>query len=208
MEKLESLLDAEVDTYLLMLRERNEIKDLVSGNVSKKTYAEFLLTFYIIEYLSQRAVNMASINTRDSNSYLSKRFHSCAQGELGHAETALRDLRNLGQNETDPFSIKTVKEYDRFLQDAAENFPLAILGHSYLFENASGILFPEVAEIPFPSLFIEIHAKEDPMHSVAIKKTVRRIEVDLSDQDKRRIVQFAKESGELLMRLFDVLRQS
>ncbi len=205
MEKLESLLDAEVSAYLLMLRKKNEVKDLINGTVSKETYTKFLLAFYIIEYLSQRAVNMASINTQDSNSYLSKRFHSCAQGELGHAEVAIRDLRDLGQTEIDPFSIKTVKEYDQFLQDAAENFPLAILGHSYLFENASGILFPEVKENPFPSLFIEVHAKEDPIHSLAIKKTIRRIEGDLSDQDKHRITQFAKESGDHLIHLFDVL---
>lgn len=205
MEKLESLLDTEVKTYLQRVMDREETKKLVSGNLDRATYARFLLTFYIIESLSQRAVNMASVNTRDSDPYLSKRFHSCAQGELGHAEIALRDLRDLGEEETNPFSIDIVREYDEFLQDAAERFPLAILGHSYLFENVSGLLFPEVKLPPGPSTFIEVHAKEDPIHSVAIKKTVRRAEKDLGTEDIEEIVRFSRESGDYLMRLFDSL---
>ena len=103
MEKLESLLDIEVETYLRRVKDKEEIKDLVSGNLSRETYARFLFTFYIIEFLSQRAVNMASINTKDSDPYLSKRFHSCAQGELGHAEIALRDLKGSRREGDQPF---------------------------------------------------------------------------------------------------------
>lgn len=205
MEKLESLLDIEVETYLRRVKDKEEIKDLVSGNLSRETYARFLFTFYIIEFLSQRAVNMASINTKDSDPYLSKRFHSCAQGELGHAEIALRDLKDLGEKETNPFCLEIVREYDEFLQNAAEQFPLAILGHSYLFENVSGLLFPEVETVPDPSTFIEVHAKEDPAHSLAIKKTVRRIEKDLGKEKIEKIVHFSRKSGDYLMRLFDSL---
>ena len=67
MEKLESLLDIEVKTYLQRVKSKEEVKDLVSGNLTRETYARFLFTFYIIEFLSQRAVNMASINTKDSD---------------------------------------------------------------------------------------------------------------------------------------------
>ena len=205
MEKLESLLDIEVETYLQRVKNKEEVKDLVSGNLTRESYARFLLTFYIIEFLSQRAVNMASINTKDSDPYLSKRFHSCAQGELGHAEIALRDLKDLGEKEINPFCLKIVREYDEFLQNAAEQFPLAILGHSYLFENVSGLLFPELETVPDPSTFIEVHAKEDPAHSLAIKKTVRRIEKDLGEEKIEKIVQFSRQSGDYLMRLFDSL---
>lgn len=205
MEKLESLLDIEVETYLQRVKNKEEVKDLVSGNLTRESYTRFLLTFYIIEFLSQRAVNMASINTKDSDPYLSKRFHSCAQGELGHAEIALRDLKDLGEKEINPFCLKIVREYDEFLQNAAEQFPLAILGHSYLFENVSGLLFPELETVPDPSTFIEVHAKEDPAHSLAIKKTVRRIEKNLGEEKIEKIVQFSRQSGDYLMRLFDSL---
>ncbi len=205
MEKLEALLDIEVETYLRRVKDKQEIKDLVSGNLSRETYAKFLFTFYIIEFLSQRAVNMASINTKDSDPYLSKRFHSCAQGELGHAEIALRDLKDLGEKEVNPFCLEIVREYDEFLQNAAEQFPVAILGHSYLFENVSGLLFPELETVPDPSTFIEVHAKEDPGHSLAIKKTVRKIEKDLGKEKIEKIVQFSRQSGDYFMRLFDSL---
>ena len=205
MENLESLLDIEVETYLRRVKDKEEIKDLVSGSITRKTYARFLFTFYIIEFLSQRAVNMASISTKDSDPYLSRRFHSCAQGELGHAEIALRDLRDLGEKESNPFCLEIVREYDEFLQSAAERFPLAILGHSYLFENVSGLLFPEIETVPDPSTFIEVHAKEDPVHSMAIKRTVKKVEETLSTEDIEKIVQFSRESGDYLMRLFDSL---
>lgn len=205
MENLESLLDIEVETYLRRVKDKEEIKDLVSGSITRETYARFLFTFYVIEFLSQRAVNMASISTKDSDPYLSRRFHSCAQGELGHAEIALRDLKDLGEKESNPFCLEIVREYDEFLQSAAERFPLAILGHSYLFENVSGILFPEIETVPDPSTFIEVHAKEDPVHSMAIKRTVKKVEETLSTEDIEKIVQFSRESGDYLMRLFDSL---
>ncbi len=205
MGKLESLLDIEVEDYLRRVKDREETKKLVSGDLDRETYVRFLLTFYIIEFLSQRAVNMASVNTKDSDPYLSKRFHSCAQGELGHAEIALRDLKDLGEKKINPFCLEIVREYDGFLQDAAERFPLAILGHSYLFENVSGLLFPEVNTPPGPSTFIEVHAKEDPIHSVAIKKTVRRIEKDLGEEKIEEIIRFSRKSGDYLMQLFDSL---
>lgn len=205
MERLESLLDAEVKTYLRRVRDKEETKNLVSGNLTRETYARFLFTFYIIEFLSQRAVNMASINTKDSDPYLSRKFHSCAQGELGHAEIALRDLKDLGEKVTNPFCLEIVREYDEFLQNAAERFPLAILGHSYLFENVSGLLFPELETVPEPATFIEVHAREDPAHSLAIKKTVRRIEKDLGEEEIEQIIRFSRESGDYLMRLFDSL---
>ena len=205
MEKLESLLDVEVETYLRRVKDKEEIKNLVSGNLTRKTYVRFLLTFYIIEFLSQRAVNMASINTKSSDPYLSKRFYSCAQGELGHAELALRDLKDLGEKEINPFCVEVASEYDEFLQNAAEQFPLAILGHSYLFENVSGLLFPEIETVPDPSTFIEVHAKEDPVHSMAIRRTVKKVEETLSGEEIERIVQFSRESGDYLMRLFDSL---
>ena len=205
MENLESLLDIEVETYLRRVKDKEEIKDLVSGSITRETYARFLFTFYVIEFLSQRAVNMASISTKDSDPYLSRRFHSCAQGELGHAEIALRDLRDLGEKESNPFCLEIVREYDEFLQSAAERFPLAILGHSYLFENVSGLLFPEIETVPDPSTFIEVHAKEDPVHSMAIKRTVKKVEETLSREDTEKIVRFSRESGDYLMRLFDSL---
>ncbi len=205
MKKLESLLDTQVQTYLHRVKNKEEIKNLVSGKITWKNYARLLFTFYIIEFLSQRAVNMASINTQNSNPYLSKRFHSCAQGELGHAEIALRDLRNLGEKEINPFCLEIVRKYDEFLQNAADQFPLAILGHSYLFENVSGLLFPEIETVPYPSMFIEVHAKEDPIHSLAIKKTVRKVEENLSEEEIERIAQFSKESGDYLIGLFDSL---
>lgn len=205
MERLESLLDAEVKNYLRRVKDKEETKNLVSGNLTRETYARFLFTFYIIEFLSQRAVNMASINTKDSDPYLSRKFHSCAQGELGHAEIALRDLKDLGEKVTNPFCLEIVREYDEFLQNAAEQFPLAILGHSYLFENVSGLLFPELETVPEPSTFIEVHAREDPAHSIAIKKTVRRIEKDLGEEEIEQIIRFSRESGDYLMRLFDSL---
>lgn len=202
MENLERALDNEVNGYLQQIRDMDDVRALISGEVEKDTYVKFLKTFYLIEFLSQRAVNMASINLEDKDPYLSKKFHSCAIGELGHAEIALRDLKDLGEDIDNPFESSVVSEYDRFLQEGAEDFPLAILGHSYLFENVSGILFPESAELGYPSKFIEVHAKEDPGHSLAIKRTVRNIEEKLDEEEVEKIIQFSKKSGEFLLRLF------
>ncbi|MGH7885026.1 MAG: hypothetical protein ACRENO_04950 [Thermodesulfobacteriota bacterium] len=202
-EKLESILDNEVNKYLTEIKEKKEVKDLVSGEIEKDTYVKFLKTFYLIEFLSQRAVNMASIYTEEKYPYLSKKFHSCAVGELGHAEIALKDLKDMGEDIDDPFKNSLVKEYDRFLQKEAENFPLSILGHSYLFENVSGTLFPESGDISFPSRFIKVHAKEDPGHSIAIKRTVRNIEDNLDQHEIEKIIQFSRKSGDYLLKLFE-----
>lgn len=203
MENLEKALDKEVSGYLEDIRSRDDVKALIAGEIPKETYIKFLKTFYLIEFLSQRAVNMASINLESDDPYLSKKFHSCAIGELGHAEIALRDLKDLGEDITNPFESSVVTEYDRFLQEEAEAFPLSILGHSYLFENVSGILFPESTELNYPSKFIEVHAKEDPGHSLAIKRTVRNIEERLNEEEIDKIIQFSRKSGEFLLKLFE-----
>ena len=203
MNKLEDLLDKEVENYLEMIEDKEEVKNLLSGNISEESYKKFLKTFYVIEYLSQRAVNMASINTEESNPYLSKRFHKCAVGELGHAEIALKDLKNLGENKIDISQTDIVEEYDSFLQEAAEDFPLGILGHSYLFETVSAILFNKDFSTNYPSKFIEVHAKEDPGHSIAIKRTLREVEKDIDETEITQIINFSNKSGEFLIKLFD-----
>ena len=203
MNNLEELLDNEVNSYLQKMQDKEEVKSLLSGNISTEIYKKFLRTFYLIEFLSQRAVNMASIVIEDENPYLSKRFHSCAQGELGHAEIAMKDYKDMGGENFNPFDIDIVNEYDEFLQNTAEKFPIGILGHSYLFENVSGLLFPNHQSTNFPSKFIEVHAKEDPGHSLAIKRTVRNIENDLSDEEINKIINFSRKSGDYLMQLFE-----
>ena len=205
MKTLEESLDEEVKSYLNKVEQRDEFKSLISGNISRCLYIKFLKTFYIVEFLSQRAVNMASIVTEKNNPYLSKRFHHCAQGEFGHAEIALKDLNDMNGGNINPFEIDVVSKYDEFLQDTAVNFPLGILGHSYLFENVSGLLFPNYQPSEFPSKFIEIHAKEDPGHSLAIKRTVRNIEKDLDKEDITKVINLSKESGNYLMETFETV---
>ena len=205
MGALEELLDEEVKSYLNKVKRKKEVKSLISGNIGKCTYEKFLKTFYIIEFLSQRAVNMASVVTEKDAPYLSKRFHSCAQGELGHAEIALKDFKDMGGESINPFEIEIVNKYDEFLQDTAVNFPLGILGHSYLFENVSGLLFPDHQSTEFPSKFIEVHAKEDPGHSLAIKRTVRNIEKDLDEEEITKIIDLSKQSGNYLMEIFETV---
>jgi len=206
MNTLEARLDREVITYLNKVEDMEEVKALFSGEISKDDYVRFLKTFYIIECISQKAVNLASKMTKEENPYLSKRFDVCAKGELGHAEIALEDLNGLGVGEVDLSEISTASEYDSLLQECAYNFPLGILGHSYLFENASGAMFPRYNPLNFPCKFVEVHAKEDPGHSLAIKRTVRNIENDLNDEDQQRIIAFAKQSGEYLLELFESMK--
>jgi len=83
MNRLEARLDREVITYLTKVEDMPEVKALLSGTISKDGYVRFLKTFYIIEDISQRAVNLASERTREENPYLSKRLQVCAKGELG-----------------------------------------------------------------------------------------------------------------------------
>jgi len=206
MNSLEAKLDWLVIAYLNDVEDMKEVKALISGEISKDDYIRFLKTFYIIEHISQKAVNLASKMTKEENPYLSKRFDVCAKGELGHAEIALEDLKGLGVGEVGLSEVSIATEYDGLLQECAHEFPLGILGHSYLFENASGAMFPKHKNLNFPSKFVEIHAKEDPGHSLAIKRTVRNIENDLSDDEQERILAFTKKSGEFLLNLFHSLK--
>ena len=203
MSNLESSLDNEVQNYLELLRNNENVKNLQSGSITLNIYKKFLKTFYFIEDLSQMAVNKAAQNTADTNPYLSKRFEVCAKGELGHAQIALEDLKNIGEESIDSDNRELIDEYNEFLQKEADEYPLGILGHSYLFENVSGILFPENEPLEYPSKFIEVHAKEDPGHSLAIKRTVRKIEDELDSSDIERIIAFSKKSGEYLIKVFE-----
>lgn len=203
MSRLEQHLDKEVENYLEIVESKPEVKKLQNGSISSDIYRKFLKTFYIIECLSHKAVKRASQKTASFDPYLSKRFHLCAQGELGHAEIALKDLSNLGEKDFELNNKQIVDEYDNFLQKHADNYPLGILGHSYLFENVSGILFPKGKPIDFPSKFIEVHAKEDPRHSQAIKKTVRHIEKGISDDDIEKIIGITRKSGSYLLKVFE-----
>ncbi|MGI9533382.1 MAG: hypothetical protein ACR2NW_00385 [Thermodesulfobacteriota bacterium] len=205
MSNLESRLDEEVHSYLQIVETKEEVKELQSGNVTLTVYRKFLMTFYIIEYISQKAVKKASENTAQENPYLSKRFDLCAKGELGHADIALKDLSDMGEKDFELNNKQLVDEYDNFLQNEADEFPLGILGHSYLFENVSGLLFPKNKPLKYPSKFIEVHAKEDPGHSQAIKKTVRNIEAGITEDDIEKIIVFSRKSGKYLLKLFDTV---
>ena len=205
MSTLEQSLDREVDSYLKLIESKPEVKNLQNGTVSLNIYRKFLKTFYIVEHLSHKAVTKAGQKTASLDPYLSKRFHLCAKGELGHAEIALKDLSDLGEKDFELSNRQTVDEYDDFLQKHADNYPLGILGHSYLFENVSAILFPRGEPLDFPSKFIEVHAKEDPGHSQAIKKTVRHVEKGLSDDDIKKIIGITRESGDHLLKVFETV---
>ena len=205
MNSLEAKLDREVIAYRTKVEDMPEVKALLRGSISKEDYTRFLKTFYIIEDISQRAVNLASEMTKEAHPYLSQRFDVCARGELGHAEIALKDLEELGAGGVDISEISKASDYDTLLQDCASKFPLGVLGHSYLFENTSGVMFPKHNPLDFPSRFVEVHAKEDPGHSIAIKRTIRHIENDISAEDQTRMISFANKSGEYLLRIFDSL---
>lgn len=202
MEKLEEMLDREVGDYLRKVRGMDEVKALLSGGISREDYIKFLKAFYIIEYVSRKAVLRAAGNTEETNPYLSSRFISCARGEEGHAEIALEDLAGMDAGGVDLDGIPLAGEYDKFLLEEADRSPLGVLGHSYLFENASGIMFPGYEKPRYPSKFIEVHAKEDPGHSAAIKRTVRKLEPELSMGQKSEIAGFARASGEFFLRVF------
>ena len=203
MNTLEAKLDMQVIAYLSRVEDMPEVKALISGNISRDIYIRFLKTFYVLEDISQRAVNLASEVTKEVHPYLSQRFDVCAKGELGHAQIALEDLKGLGVEGLSMDDMPEAKEYDNMLQECAREFPLGVLGHSYLFENASGTMFPKQNPLEFPSKFVEVHAKEDPGHSLAIKRTIRNIEADLSEEDEKRILSFATKSGDSLLKLFN-----
>ena len=205
MKSLEARLDHEVILYLSKVENMPEVNALLRGTIYKEDYVRFLKIFYIIEDISQRAVKLAGEKTKEVNTYLSERFDVCAKGELGHAEIALEDLKGLGIEAVDIADCPAAVQYDILLQDCALGFPLGILGHSYLFENASGAIFPKHRPLDFPSKFVEVHAKEDPGHSIAIKRTIRHIEKDLSAEDQVRMIDFANKSGESLLKVFKSL---
>jgi len=190
MDNLEASLDKEVIEFITEVEQLDEYNALHEGTISDETYIKFLKTFYVMELISADAVNKASQNTKENNPYLSKRFDLCAEGERGHAEIALKDLRDMG--------IKKVN----FLQQGADDFPAQIVGHSYIFESASAVLFPKQEIVDNPKKFVEIHAKEDPGHSQAIRRTVRKIEPDLSKEEKEKIINFSKKSGQYFIDLF------
>ncbi len=144
MNTFEARLDRLVIAYLRKVEDMEEVKALLSGDISKDDYIRFLKTFYIIEYISKRAVNLASEMTKEGNPYLSERFDVCARGELGHAEIALEDLNGIGVGEVDLSETSIAAEYDNFLQECAREFPLGILGHSYLFEMLPERCFPSI----------------------------------------------------------------
>jgi hypothetical protein len=202
MESLEQKLDKEVEDYLGRVEGTAEITALLGDGISRQDYTRLLKTCYVIEYVSRKAVLLSADKTEQDNPYLSQRFKLCAKGEEGHAEIALRDLKDMGVDGVDMSDIPHAEDYDSMLQENARNFPLGILGHSYLFENASGIMFPKHNGHDYPSEFIRVHAKEDPGHSIAIKRTVRRVEPGLSADDIENIARFARESGEYLLRIF------
>ena len=205
-ESLEQKLDKEVEDYLERVEGAEEISSLLGDGISREDYVRLLKTCYVIEHVSRNAVLLASDITENTNPYLSQRFKFCAKGEEGHAEMALQDLKEMGVEGVEMKDIPHADDYGSMLRDTAKNFPLGILGHSYLFENASGIMFPKHNGHDYPSEFIRVHAKEDPGHSVAIKRTVRHLEADLSEDDVENISRFARESGEFLLRIFQEIQ--
>jgi hypothetical protein len=202
MSNLEESLDKQVIEFISEVERLDEYKALHAGTISKQNYIRLLKTFYIMESISADAVNKASQNTKENDPYLSERFDFCAEGEIGHAEIALKDLRDMGIEKVETNGAQIVKDYDRFLQDGADNFPAQIVGHSYIFESASAVLFPKQEITDNPKRFVELHAKEDPGHSQAIRRTVRKIEPALSTEEKEKIVNFSKKSGRYFIDLF------
>ncbi len=202
---LEDLLDREVDAYVVRLDKMAEVRALLDGTIDRDIYIRFLKSFYTIEMLSQNIVNKACSLTAESNSYLSERFELCAKGEFGHAKIARTDLEKLDIHELNVESLNCVKEYESFLEGGVMENPLTILGHSYLFENTSAILFPRYQRLEFPSRFVRVHAIEDPKHAKAIKETVRNIEASLNRQEVNRIIAFTRESGDHFLNVFNEL---
>lgn len=203
-QKLENLLDSEIEKFLAQARELPEVKALVSGKLNKTQYRKLLKTFCLVERISHGAVNTAAIYAGETgDSYLAGRLGSCAAGELGHAELAIEDLRELGEKGAETGKSEAAERWKSELLGKARKFPPAIIGHSYLFEGASGILFQD-AVVPegMPERFVAVHAKEDPAHARAIKRTIRTMEKGLSGKQTEEIVRFARKSGKRLMGMF------
>jgi hypothetical protein len=202
MPNLEESLDKEVIEFIGEVEQLDEYKALHEGSISDENYIRLLKTFYIMESISADAVNKASRNTKKVNPYLSQRFDFCAEGERGHAEIALKDLADMGISKVEKNGTGIVHEYNKFLQQAADELPAQIVGHSYIFESASAVLFPKQEITDKPRRFAEVHAREDPGHSQAIRRTVRKIEPELSTEEKQKIVSFSKKSGRYFINLF------
>jgi len=205
MNNLEESLDKEVIELISEVEQLDDYQALHDGTISDETYIKFLKTFYVMELISADAVNKASQNTKENDPYLSERFDFCAEGERGHAEIVLKDLEDMGIKKVDTNGAQIVTDYNDFLQRGADDFPAQIVGHSYIFESASAVLFPKQEIVGSPKRFVEIHAKEDPGHSQAIRRTLRKIEPKLSKEEKEKIVDFSKKSGRYFIDLFNQL---
>lgn len=205
MSSLEGLLDKEVSLFVDRIEKLDEYQELKNKSISNESYIRFLCSFYIMESLSADAVNKASENTRDTDPYLSMRFDFCAEGERGHADIAITDLKAMGVKELHVDELNEVKSYRKFLLQGADEFPPQIIGHSYIYENSSAIIFTQQSKLDKPFKFIEVHANDDPGHSLAIKRTVRKIEQNLSDDKKNKVADFARKSGEYFFEIFEQL---
>lgn len=205
MSRLEESLDKQVIEFISEIEKLDEYQAMHEGTISDEDYIRFLKSFYIMESISADAVYKASANTKESDPYLSQRFDFCAEGERGHAEIALEDLSDMGVTDVHLNGTGVFKEYNDFLQNGADEFPAQIVGHSYIFESASAVLFPKQEIADSPKRFVVLHAKEDPGHSQAIRRTVRKIEPGLSDEQKDRILEFSKKSGRYFIELLSQL---
>ena len=187
-------LDGEVQVFLEELKAVSCVEALIGGTITREAYIGLLGACYLIESYSSRAVEVAGSAVAESSPELSRRFGICAAGERGHAEVALEDLKGLGVPDGERFEIPEAREYRAFLEQEAAERPECILAHSHAFECASGELFPQVPELPFPDRFIRLHAREDPGHSVAIRRTVRMFEQTSPETMGEDLVVFARES--------------
>ena len=206
MMNLAQALDKEVHDFEQKLCEVERVKALLSGSISRTDYAALLTAFYFIEHQSRLAVTAAQCILHRRDAYLSKRFQLCADGEQGHAEMALADLRDLGVESVFPFSSPKISEYASLLQQEAAQRPHNILGHSFLFETASGILFPQVDEVSYPSMFVQTHALEDPKHTIAIKQTVKNVDKRIEADVKAGLIEFSRLSGSRFLELLPLFQ--
>ncbi len=194
-------LDREARLFEWKLCEVERVRTLLNGSISRQDYAALLTAFYFIEHYSRLAVTGARNVLREADPYLSKRFGQCADGEQGHAEMALADLKAIGFGSPLPCSSPKLAEYGRLLRQASEQRPYAILGHSFLFESTSGSLFPRIEKVPYPSTFVHTHALEDPGHTLAIRRTVKTADRRIEEAQKAGLVAFARLSGSRFLEL-------
>ena len=194
-------LDREARRFERKLCEVERVRALLNGSISRGDYAALLTAFYFIEHYSRLAVTGARDVLREADLYLSGRFGLCADGERGHAEMALADLKAIGFDGPLPCSSPKLSDYGRFLRHASEQRPYAILGHSFLFESTSGSLFPRMEKVPYPSTFVHTHAVEDPGHTLAVRQTVKTVDRRIEEARKADLVAFARLSGSRFLEL-------